>query len=283
MVIDAVWADLDWDEDQDLMIVGEWMPLMTFINKKGKLIQQNNNGLSETNGWWNRLQVADMDKDGDLDVIAGNLGLNIKFKASKEKPFSAYIKDFDENGTNDIYLGYYDVTGKVVPVRGRQCSSEQLPFIEEEFETYNKFASATLEDVLGDRINGAIKHEANQFKSIYLENKGDGTFISHDLPNRAQSFPVFGIITQDFNKDGHLDILLGGNYYEREVETTRSDAGIGIALLGDGKGNFRDIPPFETGLLAYFDVRNLLWLKSSPSPMVMVANNGLGIQMYQLK
>lgn len=282
MVTDAIWADLNGDKKQDLVLAGEWMPLMVFINEAGKLVDKTEEkGLSKTNGWWNKLAVADMDKDGDLDIIAGNLGLNIKFKASQEKPFSAYIKDFDENGSNDIYLAYYDITGKEVPVRGRQCSSEQLPYILDEFETYNAFAEATVEEVLGDRMDGAIKHQVYQFKSLYFENKGDASFVSHDLPNRAQSSPINGILLQDWNDDGHLDILVAGNYYEREVETTRSDAGTGVVLLGDGKGNFNDLPPFETGLRAYFDVRNLLLLNNKAKPLVMVINNNLGIQLYQ--
>ncbi len=282
MVTDAIWADFDGDKKQDLILAGEWMPLTVFINESGKLVDKTQEkGLSKTNGWWNKLAVADMDKDGDLDIVAGNLGLNIKFKASEEKPFAAYVKDFDENGTNDIYLAYYDLKGKEVPVRGRQCSSEQLPYILDEFKTYNAFAKATVEEVLGDRMNGAIKKEAYQFKSLYLENKGNASFTSYDLPNRAQSSPVNGIILKDWNNDGHLDILLAGNYYEREVETTRSDAGIGTVLLGNGKGNFDDIPPFETGMRAYFDVRNLLLLNNKSKPLVMVVNNSLGVQLYQ--
>ena len=282
MVSDAKWADIDGDKDLDLVIAGEWMPITVYTNNNGKL--HNNtalSGLDNTNGWWNRLVLADMDKDGDLDIIAGNLGLNIKFKASQEKPFVAYIKDFDENGTNDTYLAYYDASGHIFPVRGRQCSSEQLPYIIEEFENYDKFAKATVEEVLGDRIEGAIKHEAVQFKSLYLENDGKGVFSQHTLPSIAQSFPVFGIIPKDLNNDGVLDLILAGNYYEREVETTRSDAGIGLILLGDGKGGFKPMPAYETGIAAYLDVRNILLLNNKSKPLLVVVNNNEGVQVYQ--
>ncbi len=285
MVSDAIWMDVDNDEDNDLVMVGEWMPISIFINENGKLSNQTDQmGLANSTGWWNRIETADIDNDGDQDLIAGNLGLNIKFKASEEKPFTAKIKDFDENGSNDIYLAYYGTDGNQYPVRGRQCSSEQMPFIKEKFKTYNEFALASFDEVLGDLAEDAVTHEAKMFESVYIENQGNGNFTINKLPSIAQTFPTFGILPKDWNKDGHLDLLLAGNYYEREVETTRSDAGTGLLLTGDGKGNFHPVSAHKTGLLAYFDVRELLTVNNDRNkPIVFIMNNNLGMQVYELE
>ncbi len=283
MVTDAIWMDIDNDKDNDLLVVGEWMAISVFENEGGKLKNVTEaKGLENTHGWWNRIVAADMDGDGDQDLIAGNLGLNIKFKATPEKPFSVKIKDFDENGTNDIYLAYYDQDGELYPVRGRQCSSQQMPFIEDKFKTYNEFAKASFDDVLGDLATDALTHEIQMFESVYLENLGDGKFDVQKLPMAAQTAPMYGILPRDWNGDGHMDILVAGNYYEREVETTRSDAGIGTMLLGDGKGNFKAISPSETGIIAYLDVRALATVENNmKKPLVIIVNNNFGLQVYE--
>ena len=283
MVTDAHWMDIDQDKDQDLIVVGEWMPISIYVNEGGKLENSTSvKGMKDTGGWWNRIVAADMDGDGDQDLIVGNLGLNLKFKATPELPFSVKVKDFDGNGSNDIYLAYYDQDGSLCPVRGRQCSSQQMPFIEEKFKTYNEFASASFDEVLGDLAEGAISHEVKMFESVYIENIGDGEFEISKLPLAAQMAPTYGILPRDWNGDGHMDILLAGNFYQREVETTRSDAGIGTMLLGDGKGNFNAISPEENGIIAYLDVRSLATVENSQKqPLVIILNNNFGLQVYE--
>jgi enediyne biosynthesis protein E4 len=283
MVTDAMWTDIDGDKDLDLMVVGEWMPISFYKNENGKLTNNTEEmGMANTSGWWNCLTSADYDGDGDQDFIAGNLGLNIKYKASVDQPFKVYVKDFDENGSNDVYLGYYDQDGICYPVRGRECSSQQLPFIKQEFKSYDDFAHASIEQVLGPRVEGAVSHEAKIFESVYIENR-NGTFVIKPLPNEAQISPIFGAASFDWNKDGHLDFMVVGNYYQREVETTRSDAGIGQILLGDGKGNFKAMHPTETGLKAYKDVRAVsLIFDDKKQPMIIIANNDDQLELYQL-
>lgn len=284
MVSDAQWIDLDQDQDQDLVIVGEWMPITVLSNEGNKLTNQTQAyGLENTTGWWNKLELADMDGDGDMDFIAGNLGLNIKYKASNDQPFTVRVKDFDGNGTNDVYLGYYSEDGTLFPVRGRQCSSEQMPFIAEKFKNYDAFAKASFNEVLGDLAEGAIEHEVKMFESVYIENKGNGQLAVKALPNATQVAPIFGVIAKDFNGDGHKDLLVAGNYYEREVETTRSDAGIGTMLLGNGTGEFKAISAQETGLLAYLDVRDLALVNNTQNdPYVFILNNNAGLQVYKM-
>jgi hypothetical protein len=281
MVTSVLWMDLDGDQDEDLVLAGEWMPVSFFQNDGGRFSNVTEKyGTANTKGWWNTLSKADLDGDGDLDLIAGNLGLNIKYKASEEEPFKLFVKDFDGNGSNDVYLGYYDHDGVCYPVRGRECSSQQLPYIKKEFPSYAAFAKAPIESVLGERMEGAVTQEVQLFANVWLENK-NGRFEVHQLPNEAQIAPAFGIVPYDFTGDGNIDLLLAGNYYEREVETTRSDAGIGCLLAGDGKGNFRALHPTESGLKAYGDVRDLLMLKDDQeNPLILIANNDGPMQVY---
>lgn len=284
MVTDALWMDADGDGRTDLILAGEWLPITVLKNGAAGFTNVTADmGLERTSGWWNTLQAVDMDGDGDLDLIAGNLGLNIKFKASEEQPFKCYVKDFDENGTNDVYLGYYDEKGHCYPVRGRQCSSQQMPFIKKKFATYDAFAQAEIQEVLDGKMENAIALEVQTFETSYFENKGNGSFVRVALPNMAQISPTFGIAVGDFNGDGAKDLFLAGNYYEREVETTRSDAGIGCILLGDGKGGFTPIQPWETGVHAYKDVRDVKLITRTGSPYLVVANNNDDVQIYRLK
>ena len=182
-------------------------------------------------GWWNALAVGDFDKDGDIDFVAGNNGLNYKYKASKKEPFHIYGHDFDDNGQIDIVLGYFN-QGICYPVRGRECSSQQMPFIKDKFPTYKAFASADLNDVYGDKLKDAHHLMVTDFASCFVKNNGGGQFSTEPLPREAQFSSINGMVVDDFNKDGNLDILAAGNLFVSEVETPRNDAGKGVYLLG---------------------------------------------------
>ncbi|NNC82038.1 MAG: VCBS repeat-containing protein, partial [Flavobacteriales bacterium] len=269
MVTDALWHDRDGDGDEDLSLVGEWMPITFFENQNGRLTES---GLVPNSvGWWNALESMDIDGDGDEDLILGNLGLNIKYKASSEEPFQIFSADFDENGSNDIYMAYYQ-EGNCFPVRGRQCSSQQLPFVKKKFPTYNEFSEATVYEVLGEDTAGALNYQAEIFESIYLINEGDG-YRMEALPVEAQFSVVNSIIVQDLDGDGHEDIYLAGNHFDREVETTRSDASYGVFLGSDGSGNFVSRPLTELGIYAGFDVREVLWVEGKEKDLLIIASN----------
>ena len=283
MVTDALWTDFDGDQDNDLIVVGEWMAITIFENQKGQLSNISvNQNLDQSHGWWNRIAPGDLDGDGDMDYVVGNLGLNIKYKASKEQPFKVFVKDFDMNGTNDVYLGYYDTDGVCYPVRGRTCSSQQMPFIKKKFTSYESFGNASIEQVLGDKIEGAVYHEAKVFESVWLENIS-GKLVMHNLPLESQFSTVNSIVVDDFNYDGHQDIFVAGNFFEREVETTRSDASVGCILAGNGSGGFSPLHASQTGILSKLNARNAVQLNGpNGSNLLVVTNNNGPLDVYAL-
>ncbi len=225
-------TDFNQDGKTDLIALGEWTGIAFFENTGGKFKNyEKTASLLNQKGWWFSIEEIDINNDGQMDYVLGNVGHNLKFKPSKEKPLKVFAEDFDGNGSNDIVLSkkYH---GQFVPVRGRECSSQQMPFIKEKFKTYEEFAQASLVDVYGEALNTSFENEANTFTSKIAINNGNGNFNLVDLPPEAQAFPIMDMETLDVNKDGFLDILLTGNLYDTEVETPRLDATSGIALLG---------------------------------------------------
>ena len=279
MVTDAVWADLDQDSHTDLVLVGEWMPV-TLLRYDGATFSQATDqlGLGDTRGWWFSVEAADVDHDGDPDLVVGNLGLNYKYHASPEEPFEVHYDDFDNSGTKDIVLSYYNF-GEQFPLRGRSCSSQQVPLIGKKFATYERFAAANLVDVYGEQnLQSALHYQATTFASAYLENRGDGRFVKHDLPNEAQVSSINDILIEDFDQDGHSDILVAGNLYASEIETPRNDAGVGLLLKGDGKGHFVPVPAPKSGILWPYDVKKLVVATTPTATVVLGAVNNGAVQ-----
>lgn len=281
MVTDAKATDLNGDGKLDLVLVGEWMPLTAMVQKDG-VFESAELTTSANTGWWNTIELADIDNDGDMDLLTGNLGLNIKYKASKDEPFSVFCHDFDNNGSLDIVLSYYD-QGSCFPVRGRECSSQQMPFIKKKFPTYDQFGEATVKDIHGENLDKALQYHATEFRSGAWINNGSGKFDFIAFPNEAQIAPIQGIIAKDLNKDGNLDLICAGNYYNREVETTRSDAGVGCVLLGDGTGSFTAMHPTEHGLKLYKDVRDISLCKMKSGTTLIAACNNDALEVYKIE
>ena len=265
MVSDAEWVDVDNDNNLDLVIVGEWMPIKIIKNAGSEFVEgSQESGLENQIGWWFSIATGDFDKDGDMDFIVGNLGKNYKYKATQEEQFKVFAKDFDSNGSLDIVFGYHE-KGKVFPLRGRECSSNQMPFIKEKFPSYHEFGMADMPTVYGEEnLENALHYSANTFATSYIENLGNFKFKTHELEGIAQFSSVNSILVEDFNGDGNLDALLSGNLYQSEVETPRNDAGYGVLLEGNGRGGFTSRLPNKSGLFVKGDVKNAV-IVNTPS------------------
>jgi len=276
MVTSALWTDFDNDNDQDLIVVGEWMPIGLYENTGGKFKSITNSALGEyTDGWWWSIDGADFDNDGDIDYVIGNLGENYKYKATKERPFQVYSDDFDHDNDNDIVLTYYE--GDVCyPLRGRSCSSQGIPKIKKLFPSYQLFSKASFKDVYEENfdLSKAVKLDAYTYASAYLENKGGGQFELHKLPEAAQISTLFGIAINDYDQDGFLDILTAGNFYQGEIETPRADASIGMFLKGSGDNSFEALYYPKSGFETFKDTRGLTSLRIGRNEtQILVANN----------
>lgn len=284
MVTKAEWIDADKDKFLDLMIVGEWMPLSYYKNVQGKFVNETeSSGFSKTTGWWFGMISEDFDDDGDQDFIMGNLGLNYKYQASEKEAFSIYMQDFDRNNKNDIVLSYYE-GGTEYPVRGKGCSSEQIPVINYKFKDYKSFASASLAEIYTpDELAKSLHYKVNSFASTYVENQGDGSFKTKPLDNLAQISSLNTLLSHDFNNDGNMDIITGGNLYGSEVETPRNDASYGSLLLGDGKGGFTSQMPYQSGLMINGEVKAARKIKlSGGQEGILFAKNNDYLQLVKI-
>ena len=279
MVTDAVFTDIDQDGDEDMIIVGEWMTITVLTNNNG--VFENNSeklGLNDTRGMWWSITASDLDNDGDDDYIIGNLGNNNKFKATKSHPFKVYANDFDNNGTNDVVLAKF-YKDDYVPLRGRECTSQQMPYVAEKFKDYHSFASSKLLDILPeDKVDSAVVYEINNFESIILINE-DGMLNPQSLPTQAQVSPIKGSVIDDFNADGFKDILVVGNHYGVEVETIRYDAGYGMLLLGDGNNSFKALPAGNSGLHIPLDSRSIQAIKIKNEQVIVITNNSASLNL----
>jgi hypothetical protein len=283
MVSSAAGADLNGDKTPELVIVGEWMPVKVFQSKNGKLEDISSElGLDGTEGWWSKIIADDLDGDGDYDLIAGNIGENYKFKASKEKPFQVFAKDFDRNGTNDIFLARYYKDTLLVPIRGRECTSQQMPVIAEKFPTYLSFAQSDLPAILGRDIENALHKKAHLFSSVILINE-NGKFSKRKLPTDAQLSAITGIIVNDFDKDGKKDILLAGNKFDSEVETTPADASPGLFLKGLGGLNFKPMKPLESGFFVPYNVKDIQSVTLNKELAIIIGINNEGLKIFKSK
>ncbi|ADV49749.1 FG-GAP repeat protein [Cellulophaga algicola DSM 14237] len=281
MVTSAVWVDIDNDEIKELVLVGEWMPISIFKKEGDKFVNITSRlQLEHTVGWWNKIVAKDIDKDGDIDFVLGNLGLNYKFKATKKSPFIIYADDFDANGTNDIFLTQH-YKNRQVPVRGKQCASEQLPQIGQKFKTYQEFAKAAIKDIIPN-VSKALMYEAQMFESIILTND-NGVFKIKKLPMEAQFSVINGIVIDDFNNDTILDILIAGNKFEVEVETTRADASIGLLFLGKTNGDYKPVNHLESGILLPDNVKDIQKIRIGNTVGILTAINNQELRLLQMK
>lgn len=274
MITDAVWCDVDQDDDEDLILVGEYMPVKVLVNSQGKFEDKTESfGLGKSNGWWNRIEKADLDGDGDMDFVLGNHGLNSRFKASVDKPVSMYVGDFDLNGTSEHIICTFN-GAKSYPMALRHDLVGQIPSLKKKYLKYESYKDQTIDDIFTkEQMQKAVKQEAYILSSSILINGGDGRMILRPLPQEAQFSPVYGIEVTDVDGDGHPDILLGGNLHNVKPEVGRYDASYGLLLQGDGSGNFVARKSEESGILIHGEVRDMITLKSGRSNILVISRN----------
>ncbi len=280
MVTDAMFTDYDNDGDLDLMITGEWMGLVILENNEMTFSQKDISNITGS-GWWYSIAEGDFNNDGNKDYVLGNLGLNNKFGVKQDKIFHVFCNDFDESGNLDIVLSK-EKSGKFLPVRGRECSSQQMPFIKEKFETYKAFAEADLTGIYGEeKIESALHYSVNNFASVVLIADGKGGFKSQNLPIEAQYGPSLSLLVEDLNKDGNLDVIGAGNIYNSEVETVRYDANKGYVLLGDGQGGFEY--DANSGLLTDGNVKQISFINIADQKHLLVVKNDDEAESFRIQ
>jgi len=292
LVCDALFTDFDNDGWPDLVLAGEWMPLTFFRNEKGSFKNVTaKTGLSDQSGWWNSLTAGDYDNDGDIDFIAGNLGQNSFFKATPQYPAAIYAKDFDNNGSFDaiptLYLpvSQVDNSKKEFPAAGRDDMVKQIIGTRTKFQNYKLYAHASIDQILSkEQFDKALKLVANNFNSSYCRNDGGGKFTLHPLPLKAQLSALNGMVAEDFDGDGNLDVVINTNDYGTDVTIGRYDALNGLMLKGDGKGNFTPLPIIESGIFIPGNGKAMVKFRSKGDKYLLGAGQNRGpLKIFELK
>ena len=284
MITAAVWIDFDGDGRLDLVTAGEWMPLQFFHNEGGKLRNVTASiGLPPMRGWWYSLATGDFNHDGHRDLVAGNVGLNFAYQTSLQSRFGVYAADFTGSRTTDIVLTQ-EIGGTEYPLFGRAKLGPAIYPAALRFPSYAGFAAASVAQLLGaGPLQHALHYQTDTFASVYLQNNGDGTFTALPLPTLAQIAPIRGIVVDDVDGDGNVDLIVAGNLYDTEPNTPPADAGNGLWLKGDGRGHFTPVPAVASGFLAPRDVTGLALIKTPAGKAVLVANYGDSLQAFTIR
>lgn len=284
LITDAIWEDLDGDNDPDLIVVGEWMPISVFENTlEGFKENTKSAGLAKSAGWWNTITAADLDNDGDTDFVVGNHGLNSRFSASETEPLCLHVNDFDKNGSVEQLLCVFN-EGTSYPLALRHDLVKQLPGLKKKYLKYEDYKNQTVEDIFtADQRMGMKRFDVYSLETSVLLNNGDGTFQQKALPVEAQLSPTYGILIKDVDGDNNLDILLGGNFYAAKPEVGRYDASYGTLLKGDGKGDFVAVDNEKAGIRFEGEVRDIEEVTMGGKNFIVVSRNNDTPQVFKLK
>jgi enediyne biosynthesis protein E4 len=280
MVTDASWTDIDADGDKDLVVVGDWMAITIFKNENGMF--QNQSTIPNSNGWWNRIEAADLDNDGDPDFILGNWGLNTKFKASPQRSLTMYVNDFDNNGKSEFIINWYPPLDSIAyPFSTKPELTSQLPALKKQILRYEDYGNKTYDSLFSPEIRSrSLRYEVNYLQSAILWNN-KGSFELEALPLEAQLSPVFGIVADDIDADGKMDIWLGGNFYALKPQVGRHNASKGVYLKGSGGKSFTYISPRESGIKVEGEVRDAGTIQINGSKRLIVGRNNARVLLFE--
>lgn len=283
MIQDIAFVDINKDGFEDLICTGHWMGISIYYGSKSVVFGEAKTISNDITGWFNSVEIADLNNDGLLDILVGNEGMNNKFRASSEHPLSVYLNDFDNSGTQDVVL--VKTSGDMsVPVRGKECSTEQLPMLASKFDSYEEFASSSVDQIYSsEALEASYYAEVNEFRhGIFYQNK-KGEFSFKALPHSSQISPINDWYVMDLNKDERMDIIGVGNRFQTEVETVRGDAGTGLVLLQGADEEFNYLMPTESGLYLPFNSRIILPIKRKDTDSFIIGNNNGPLLMIDLK
>lgn len=284
MITGAVTQDLNGDQKADLILVGEFTAPIALINSGGKSFKDQSLSYFPENlsGWWSSLIQADVDGDGDLDLIAGNFGLNSQLTASPEKSLRLYAADFDQNGSIDPILECF-IGDAHYPYPSRDELLDQMVSMRSKFTDYASYSKAKMTDLFSaEELEKAMKLEIQNLESMYFENTESG-FIPYALPRLAQVSPIYSILPVDINGDGNLDFIIGGNQSQARIRIGKMDASLGLVLIGDGKGNFTPLSPAESGLGIKGDIKSILNIEVEGSKFLIFGINQQKPQVYRIR
>jgi hypothetical protein len=292
LVCDALFTDFNNDGWQDLIVVGEWMNIQFLENQKGQFKNISaNTGIQNQIGWWNTIQSGDFDKDGDMDYIVGNLGMNSFYRATDTYPVAIYAKDFDNNDSYDAFPALYlptshtDTIKKLYPAQTREDIVKQMISMRAKYQNFRSFAVSPIDQMFTpEQLKGAQILKANYFGSSYLKNNGNGQFELSPLPKQAQYSALNGVLVDDYDADGNLDVLINGNDYGTEVSVGRYDALNGLLLKGDGKGAFKPLSIVESGIFIPGNGKALVSIKGANGVQLVAASQNKGpLKVFELK
>lgn len=282
MISDALWTDFNEDELPDLILVGEWMPIRLFQNTgTGFKELEGQKWMERSEGWWNTIESGDFDHDGDVDYVLGNTGKNFQVKPTPEEPATIYASDLDNNGTLDGVMCYY-IKGHNAPLYSKLDLESHLTILASKYPDHQSFANQSITDIFpAEVLDNATMFKVTNPASSYLENLGDMQFRLSDLPVAAQLSPVYSIASGDYNNDGHMDLILAGNFYGSRLKFGHLDANRGVVLLGNGDGSFVSVPNHKSGLFLDGEVRDVVQLNlSSGNEILLFAPNNDSLQVY---
>jgi hypothetical protein len=285
MIKSAIWTDYDNDNDLDIIAVGDWMGIKVWKNNSGAFTEvAKESGLDSTNGHWRSIVGGDFDNDGDIDYVVGNLGTNTRYHATREFPLELHYKDYDENGSVDFLHGRYE-DSVLYPARLTASLIIQMPTLRYKYLFAKSFADAKLTSIVGGDTNlysGGSRY-VYEMNSLMLINDGKGSFTTKRLPVISQISPIYGMIAEDIDNDGNLDLVHTGNFYGPDRDMWRYDAGIGMVLKGDGKLGFKELSVKESGFYVPGEGRALIMMPRADKNSLLLlssANKGT-LQIFE--